>query len=436
MKTTALFLGTAFAGTALVGCTSEKKCDPTVPNTICTIAGSSLNEGNAGDGGLATDATLYITMDSTIAPNGDVWFIDFNNYLVRQIDEKGIITTVIGNSLLGDSPASDGLTQIPALQASNNHTTELVFGPDGNLYLAAWHESRVKMVDMSSMMMELYAGAGTRTFYTGDGGPASAAKVDLPSGISFDADGNMALMDQGNQVIRKIDTTTGTISTIAGQCIVEVEDCATFAPTACPNSDKLVCLDPNNVNEVLATECANACSGGYAGDNGPALQARFNEPYGQAADPSGRLAYDHNGALILTDTANNALRKIDTNGIITTIAGGNCTASGCMPGYSGDGGPATQAMINHPEDIAIAADNSIYFADTYNSCIRKIDPSGNISTAAGQCSSDPSVADFAGDGGPPLEAKLNRPYGIDLEGNKLYISDSYNNRLRVVNLPD
>jgi len=430
-----LFIGAAFVGaTALIGCTSEKKCDPTVPNTICTIAGSSLNEAYTGDGGQATDAELYITMDSTIAPNGDVWFIDFNNYVVRQIDDQGIITTVIGNSLLGDSPASEGLTQIPALQAANNHTTELAFGPDGNLYLSAWHESRVKKVDMSSMMMELYAGTGSRTFYTGDGGPAADAKVDLPSGISFDATGNMALMDQGNQVIRQIDTSTGNISTIAGQCIIEVEDCATFAPTACPNSDKQVCLDPGNATEVLATECMNSCSPGYV--DGPAASARFNLPYGQAADPSGRLAYDHTGALIMTDTGNNALRKLDTNGMVSTIAGGSCTSAGCAPGYSGDGGPATQAMINHPEDLAIGPDNSIYFADTYNSCIRKIDPAGNISTVAGQCSTDPSAAGFAGDGGPPLAAKLNRPYGIDLEGSKLYISDSYNNRLRVVNLPN
>jgi serine/threonine-protein kinase len=132
----------------------------------------------------------------------------------------------------------------------------------------------------------------------------------------------------------------------------------------------------------------------------------------------------------LSDTTNHRIRKVDPSGIITTIAGTGTA------GYSGDGGAATAAQINHPVDVAIADDNSIYFTDVYNHCVRKIDPAGTISAVAGKCHFSVNGHDggFSGDGGPPLQADLNTPYGIDLVGKKLYVSDSYNNRLRVVNL--
>jgi hypothetical protein len=122
-------------------------------------------------------------------------------------------------------------------------------------------------------------------------------------------------------------------------------------------------------------------------------------------------------------------RKIDPSGIITTLAGTG------VAGYSGDGGPANQAEINRPIDVEVGPDNSVYFTDVYNNCVRKIDTAGIISTVVGRCDNTPAGRGFSGDGGPPLEAKLDRPYGIDLAGTKLYVSDSYNNRIRVVNLP-
>jgi DNA-binding beta-propeller fold protein YncE len=103
-------------------------------------------------------------------------------------------------------------------------------------------------------------------------------------------------------------------------------------------------------------------------------------------------------------------------------------------GYAGDGGPAKAAEINFPVDVAIGPDNSLYFADFNNSCIRKVDPAGTITTVAGTCSPNPKDWGFSGDGGLPTAAKLNQPSGIDVVGTKLYISDTYNNRVRVVNL--
>ena len=282
------------------------------------------------------------------------------------------------------------------------------------------------------MLLENFAGLGVRTRYSGDGGPALMATVDLPNSVAIDADGNVAIMDQANQVIRQVGL-DGNITTIAGKCVIELDpnmQCTDDQLTLCPNSSKWVCGDPQvycgTTGNIYGT---NDCTPGFAGDGGDALQLRMAQQGGQIASPSGRLAYDNGGNLIFADSGNNRIRKIDkTTNIVTTIVG-NGTA-----GYAGDGGDATMAELNYPVDIAIAPDDTLYFADFYNSCIRKVDPTGVISTVAGTCSSNSNDWGFDGDGGPPTKAKLNKPAGIDLEGNKLYISDTYNNRVRVVNL--
>ena len=424
MKAAALLLVTV----SLAACGDRGPCDPDAPNTICTIAGrdtgATVKEGYAGDGGPAVDATLYLPMDSAVAPGGEVWFIDFNTYVVRAIDKHGVIRTVVGNGQLGDSPASDGLTEIPARQAYNNHTTDMLFA-DGYLYLAAWHESRVKRVRLSDMEMENFAGRGVREQYDGDGGPALDAAFDLPVGLARDAAGDLIVVDQGNQVVRMVDP-QDLVHTIAGRCVADTQvACAPGEqPVACPDNERSYCG-----GQVSA--CLDRCGIGFAGDGGPATQARFDLPFAQATDPCGHVTYDRAGDLLVVDTGNNRIRKIDSTGTITTIAGTGTA------GYAGDGGPAIAAELDHPVDLAVADDGTIYFSDTYNHCVRAIDPSGNIATVVGRCHFTPSGegGSFAGDGGPPLDAELNRPYGIDLAGKKLYVSDTYNNRLRVVNLP-
>ena len=421
-----LLLGTALAALPACGGTDDvvdpppPACDPNAPNTICTIAGDG-EQGFNGDRGPATEAALYVPQDTAMSPQGELWLLDFNNYVVRAIDTSGNIRTVIGNGLVGDSPAPE-VPRMPAIDATFNHTTDLFFH-DGYLYLSAWHNSRVKRVRLSDMMIENYAGLGRRTYYDGDGGPALGASLDLPSSITLAPDNSIVIMDQANQVVRKIDP-AGNITRVAGVCVVELDSpCAPgVQPVACPGSNKFACGD-------LATECAKPCTPGYGGDDGPALDARMAQPYGQAADPAGRIVYDRAGNLYLADSENNRIRKVDTAGMISTIAGTGTA------GYSGDGGPAKLAQINRPIDVDAAEDGTIYFTDVENNCVRKIDPAGIISTVAGKCNPDPTSRGFSGDGGPPTEAQMDRPYGIELVGKKLYVSDSYNNRIRVVNLP-
>lgn len=398
----------------------DQRCDPDALNTICTVAGSGV-QGFTGDHGPATSAALYIPIDTAVAPDGTVWVLDFNNRVVRAIGTDGIIRTVVGTGELGDSPEG-GTGETPAIDAQLNHTTDLQFR-DGYLYLAAWHNSRIKRVRLSDMMISNVAGRGSRTFYDGDGGPALAASLDLPVSMAFDPNGDLLIMDQGNQVIRSIDG-DGTITTVVGTCVVELDEpCAAgVQPVACPGSNKLVCGNP-------ATQCELQCTPDFSGDGGQAREARLALPYGSAAVPSGHMAYDPAGNLLFADTDNHRIRKVDRSGVITTIAGTG------VRGYAGDGGPARQAQMDHPVDLAVAADGTIYFTDVHNNCVRALDPAGIISTAVGQCSTHATDRGFSGDGGPPLEAKLNRPYGIDLVGSKLYVADSYNGRIRVVNLP-
>jgi hypothetical protein len=406
---------------ALAACGGDDPCDPEATNTICTIVGNGDQGFNNIENGPALKSALYIPQDTITLPDGDIWLLDFNNYLVRAVGADGNIRTVLGNGQLADSPPPN-VTSIPALQAGFNHTTNL-FYHDGYVYLAAWHNSRIKRVRLSDMMLENYAGLGARVKYTGDGGQALEADLDLPSSIALDPNGDLVIMDQANQVVRKIDK-NGVITRVAGKCVVELEaPCAAGEqPVACPDNNKFACGDP-------AIECAKPCTPGFGGDGGNALEARLGQPYGQMADPAGRIAYDKQGNLIFADTDNHRVRKVDTAGIITTIAGNG------EEGYSGDGGPATSAALYRPVDIAIMDDGAVLFTDVYNNCIRKIGTDGIISRVVGKCSDNFDDRGFSGDGGDPLDAKLDRPYGIDLVGKKLYVSDSYNNRIRVVNLP-
>ncbi len=223
------------------------------------------------------------------------------------------------------------------------------------------------------------AGVGYSTGYSGDGGPATVALMYSPSDIAFDTVGNLYITDFINNVIRKLDT-NGIIYTIAG----------------------------------TGMGAGSAGAGGYSGDGGPATAANLNGPFALAIDAAGNI--------IFADGYNHVVRKVSTSGIITTIAGR------ISAGYSGDGGPATDAELNNPVGIAIDAAGNIYIADDHNNVIRKVNPSGIISTVVGN-----GTAGFSGDGGPATAAAMDLPIGIAFDtAENLYIADVHNNKIRRV----
>lgn len=411
--TGSLALGALACGDDLVG-----SCDPTVPGTICTVAGN----GEAGyrardDGGPALEAQLYLPLDTRMAPDGTMFVIDWNNHRIRKISPDGILAHVAGR---GELPGS---TDEPDPEGSDlNHPTDLLLTPDGtSLIIAAWHNSRIRTVDVATGSIRETCGDGRRAYF-GDDGPALTSSLDLPTSVAYDPDGNLVIMDQANQVIRMVDQ-DDVIHRLAGQCIVGDESLG-GEPTPCPGgSGKLAYGDPTEV-------CSTACLPGYAVTD-DVLTMRMGQAFGQDAPPGGKMVYDDQGRLIFADSDNGLIRRIDfETGAVEVIAGTEPVDGQAQIGYAGDGGAATEALLDYPVDLALGDDGTLYLSDVDNHCVRAVDPAGIIRTVAGRC----GELGFAGDGGAPTDALLARPFGIDLDGDRLYVSDSGNHRIRVVNL--
>lgn len=422
------------------GC-SDDPCDPTAVGEICTIAGNGEN-GYSGEGGPALEARMSLPMDMASAPDGSLYVLDWNNHRIRRLSDDGLIHFVAGDGELGGSlPNTDTFrysteeasvelagVDIERPQTNNlNHPTNLLFDATGSqLYVAAWHNSKIRILDLPSGELVEACGDGRRAYF-GDDKPALRATLDLPASIAWSPTGDLVIMDQANQVIRNIDA-NGVIHRLAGTCVIDAPaplgpgPCAPgVAPTPCPApSGKSVCGDP-------AIWCSKACSPAYNGDDIPASEMRIAQQFGQSADPGGRMVYDPQGNLYFADVENHLIRMIDTNGIVRRIAGQPKQA-----GYSGDGGPALAAELKHPVDLALADDGTLFFTDVFNHCVRAIAPDGTIRTVAGQC----GKKGHAGDGGSATKALLSRPYGIEwVAPNLLYIADTGNSVIRVVPLP-
>jgi len=408
---------------ALAGCSGsdggsepgESQCDPSLPGTICTIAGNGEN-GYDGDAPIrASDAELSLPQDMLSAPDGTLYILDWNNHRVRSLGDDGMLRHVAGRGELGgtlDDPANSDF----------NHPTGLLLSADGSkLHIAAWHNSKIRAVDLGSGEISDECGDGRRAYF-GDGASAATASLDLPASIVFDPEGALVILDQANQVIRRVDA-DGTIHRLAGICIVDQDAPCSGPPVQCPNgSGKFTCGDP-------MVECGKPCNPSYAaGDD--ALSMRMAQPFGQSADPGGRMAYDADGNLYFADTANHLIRRITADGAVEIVVGVEPVDGAPQSGTSPDGTAATETLLNRPTDLAFDADGALYFSDVYNHCIRKLATDGNVYTVAGVC----GEKGFSGDGGPPAEALLKLPYGVELAGSKLFIADTGNYRIRVVNL--
>ncbi|MGE0398018.1 MAG: hypothetical protein AB7T06_15060 [Kofleriaceae bacterium] len=399
---------------AACGDDGQTTCDPTIPGTICTIAGDGKN-GYSGDGGSALSARMSLPQD-TLFLDGVLYILDWNNHRVRALPGDGTIQHVAGRGELGgtlDDPANDDF----------NHPTGLVAKPGGGkLVIAAWHNSKIREIDLATGESSDSCGDGRRAYF-GDDGPALTATLDLPASLAYAPNGDLVVMDQANQVLRAIDG-SGIIRHLAGRCVIDAPPplgqgpCPDgVEPQPCPmNSGKFTCGVP-------AATCGAPCTPAYAGDDGPADTFRMSQPFGQSADPAGRIVFAPDGTLYFADTVNHIIRKITTDGMIHRVAG-----TPTESGYAGDGGPALAAKLNNPVDLALGPDGTLYISDVYNHCIRAVAPDQTISTVAGICGESGSD----GDGGPPTEAHLKRPYGIELANGTLYIADTGNQSIRSI----
>jgi len=277
---------------------------------------------------------------------------------------NNVITTVAGNGTAGFS--GDGGS---AAQAQINKSWSIAVAADGSLYLSDTYNNRIRRIDPDGIITTV-AGNGTAGF-SGDEGPATQAQLRSPEGIAVAADGSLYFSDSGNSRIRRIDP-DGIITTVAGNG-----------------------------------------TAGFSGDGGPATQAQLRYPEG--------IAVAADGSLYISDSnINHRIRRIGPDGIITTVAGNG------TDGFSGDGGPATQAQLGRPWNIAVAADGSLYICDVRNDRIRRVGLDGIITTVAGN-----GTTGFSGDGGPAILAQLSSPWSIAVAADgSLYVIDYDNNRIR------
>ena len=340
-------------------------------------------EGFNGDGLHRLDTDIYWSMDMLFAKDGTPWFVDWNNHLVRKVLPDDTVVSVVGWTdpvFPGDGTGDDSEQGLPGAAGSLvqlNHPTELVEVDDNTIFIMAWHNHKLRMLDTVKETVTIVAGGGAG--FAGDGGPAKDALFKQPKALTRDADGNYYIGDQQNFRIRRIDS-TGTIVTIAGN----------------------------------GTQ-------GSSGDGGLATDAQLDWEANSNPEPSGGLAVADK-KLYIADTLSHKIRVMDLEtSIIETFAGTG------EAGYTGDGGPASAATFRFPRELEIGPDGDLYVADTDNHVIRAIDiTSGMIRTVAG--TGEAGRDDI--DGLLATETRLRRPFGLEFDAaGNLYIMDTINSRI-------
>ena len=385
----AKFLGLLFV--AGCGVKNYDPCEGAISGTACLWAGTGQQGFNVeSPNANRLDSKLDFPSDVTFGPDGRGYITDWNNHMIRRVEKDDSLVTIMGTDYEGDGPP-EMEDRLPLCNPAGalgttvalNHPTEVKFGPDGLLYEAAWHNNKIRVLDPATDWVWSLAGNGYG--FQGDGGPACQALFNQPKSIAFGTDGTLYTIDQRNVRIRAISTGTNpTINTIAGDGKV-----------------------------------------GNIGDGGPAMAAEFGFETGTTPRPSGGLVVDGR-TMYIADSLNNRIRRINLDtGMIDCIAGNSA-----QPGYTGDGGLATAATLNFPDDIELGPDHRLYIADRYNFAIRAIDlTTGIIDTVAGgtQCSTKDGTCS---DRGTALTISFDEPYGLgfDLTGN-LYVADTNNHRI-------
>ena len=418
-----------------------------------------------GDDTGATGAELYDPAGLAFV-DGQLYIADRLNDRLRVVSSSGVISTFAGNGLSGPPLSGSGSASTVAL----DRPSAVAVDNAGNVLIADSAANQIVEVTPSGIA-GVFAGTGVAGF-SGDGGPATAAELDDPTGLAVASNGDVYIADAGNNRVRMVNP-SGIITTIAGTGVAGFSGDggpATAAELDYPNAlaisatGALLISDGGNrrVREVSASGIITTVAGngtlGLSGDGGPAAEAGLSEPLGVAVGP---------GGVYVADAWNDAVRRILPSGVIETVAtaadglsfpvavavdaagdifvadwsnrvveitpsGTATTFAGTgVAGFSGDGGPATAAELDHPSGLAVASNGDVYIADAGNNRVRMVNPSGIITTVAGT-----GVAGFSGDGGPATAAELDYPNGLALgPDGGLFIADRNNQRIREI-LPD
>ena len=439
--------------------------------TITTFAGNG-SEVFSGDGGLATNASLFGPNGMAFDAAGNLFIADTRHSRIRKISLGGVITTVAGNGQ--ETYNGEG----SALSFALNDPVSVAFDASGNLYIADTLNCRIR--EVTNGIISTFAGLGQPGYLDG---PASSAVFSFPKGMAFDSHGSLFIADPGNNLIRKI--ASNVVSTVAGNGALAfagdggnalASSLAGPSSVALDAAGDLFIADTTNGRIRLVSASTNNIST-FAGNglfrlsaNGvPALSSFLSNPQDVKVGPDGLLyiadaqnnrilrlnadntvvtvagtghygfsgdghaatsatlhfprhvAFDSSGNMFIADTSNLRIRRVTPQGIISTIAGNG------QPGYSGDNGPALNATLNYPTDMASDSVGNIYIADQLNSVIRVV-KNGIISTFAGN-----GIAAYGADEIPAINSSLAEAYGIFIDSTDVvYIADTYNHRIRNV----
>lgn len=388
--------------------------------TIVTIAGTG-EPGHSGDHGPACEAQLNEPRGLALDLNGNLYIADAENHVIRRVElATGLIATVAGRPDVGHETAGPVETHAPA-----DEEDPFADPPAGKV------ETFAHLPDLSGTVRYV-VGTGRGGRFGGDGGPATEALLNVPGAVAVDRRGNLYIADTMNHRVRKVDAATGVISTIAGtgqrRCSGDggpATKAALNEPVALAVDDRgnLYIADQNNnrVRRVdlttgLITTVAGTGEMGYTGDGMPAVEAELSGPSGLVIGPDGDL--------YIADTFSGRIRRIElATGLISTVAGdgGEYRFSGMAQELS--------TSLSRPHAIAMDRDGNLLVTDSDSHLIRRWDRKKKIITRlAGN-----GRAEFGGDGGDPLAGSLNYPFGVVVDGaGNVYIADTFNHRIRMI----